>query len=264
MRLIDPSAYRWIYEPLVGKRVGYVRGEFGNVGDTMQEKAVWQLCRHYGIDVQWLGPVAPGREPWDWELSDGRWGGSRPDVDHVLLFGGGNMGLPGPSMRTRAKVAKFDIPMTVLPNSWRAPETLAGDVRYFMRESSSARFSPEAMLAPDSALALEFDESIRDIAPTGYLGIFLRDDREGRFAEAKGNRGAPFMHVGKRDIDGYLSAAARFHTIATDALHFAIAGIMAGRRVFLLPGTYHKNWGMYDCWLRDMGCNWAERPTEIR
>lgn len=267
MRLLSADAYDSILGPLRGKRLGYVRGEHGNVGDTMQERAVYQLGRVYGLDLKWLGPVVPDREPWNWGLADGRWDGTLTvEVDELLLFGGGNMGLPGGSRCIRDKAAALGLPITLLPNSWRAPETVSGCVRAWARESESIRlFAPEASLGPDLGLGMAFGKGVRALRPEKELGMFLRTDPEGKFPGAlpEVNQGPAFSFAHKRNVLGYLRLAASFERIVTDALHFAVAGLMAGREVWLVPGLYHKNLGMYNCWLKDLGCHWMDEPRIV-
>jgi len=250
-----------------GRRLGYVRGEHGNVGDTLQERAAHELFRGEGIDVSWIGPVAGRRLPWDWEKRDGLWNGQISErFDGLLLFGGGNMGLIGGSSRIREKAARLGLPMTVLPNSWRAPERLPGKVRYCAREAESIRLHcPEAELHPDMALSFDFPASHGTEKPAERLGVFLRRDREALFGarQVPGDRGPAFGTVAKRDIDGYLRLAAAFEVVVTDALHFSICALAAGRKVYLLPGAYHKNRGMWLSWLRDLGCLWADDPDQV-
>jgi hypothetical protein len=266
MRLYDLSNWDELFRPLVGKRLGYVRGELGNVGDTLQELALYRLVQHYGLDCVWLGPVAGGREPWDWELADGRWDGTlTADVGELLLFGGGNMGIRGGSRRIREKASRLGLPITILPNSWRAIEDVPNCVRYSAREWGSLRFCPRADVFPDLALSLDFSELLPGAAPTERLGVFLRTDQEARFAGALPgiNQGPPFGLVGKRDVTGYARLAERYETLVTDALHFAICGLAAGREVYLLPGQYHKNRSMFEAWLAAVGCRWAESPESL-
>jgi len=266
MRLLELDRWDALFEPMRGKRLGYVRGELGNVGDTLQERALWELVNHYGLDCVWLGPVVHGREPWDWELGDGRWDGKlRVGVDELLCFGGGNMGIKGGSRRIRAKASRLGLPITILPNSWRDTEDVPHCVRFCAREYGSRRFCPDAEVFPDLALSLDWPEDLRERPARKPLGVFLRRDKEARFADAvpEFNQGPPFDLVGKRDVSGYLALAAHYQVLVTDALHFSICGIAAGRTVYLVPGQYHKNRSMYESWLRDLGCRWADSPDEI-
>ena len=267
MRLMPLESWADMLAPLAGtgRRLGYVRGEFGNVGDTLQERAAFEMFQAFDLDVTWLGPVPDASQPWAWDRADGRWDGRvGDDIDELLLFGGGNMGVVGGSVHIRQKAVKTGLPITILPNSWRAAETVANCRRYYARESGSLQFRPDAVLMPDLGLGLEFDESLRARAPWRDLGVFLRHDKEARFSGAViSNQGAPFDQIDKRDVDGYLMLAASCRRIVTDALHFAIAGLMCGREVHLAPGQYHKNRSMFASWLQSLGCLWAEDPRDV-
>lgn len=267
MRLLSLDHFEGLLAPMRGKRLGYVRGEHGNVGDTLQERACFELFRAAGLNVRWVGPIRRGKQPWDWQKGHGLWDGRLGfAVDELLLFGGGNMGLKGGSWRIRRRAEALGLPMTILPNSWRAPERLAGTVRYCAREAESIRlYCQEAELWPDMALSFDFPSELRTVSPSRDVGIFLRSDRESRFGgdQVAGNQGAPFQMVPKRDVARYWTLAASFRTIVTDALHFAICGLAAGRRVYLVPGAYHKNRGMFRAWLEKLGCLWAETPAEV-
>ena len=266
MSLIDLNKFTPIWGPLRGKRIGYVRGEYGNVGDTWQEWSTYLQAKEFGVDLYWLGPVRSGRWNWDWEPGDGSWDGIVPDcIDELLLFGGGNMGLGGSgSSRLRRIAVNTGLPITCLPNSWRDYEDVPNCRRYFVRERGSLRYRPDAIVAPDMALGFPYDKVY--FAPSNRLiahkGLFLRCDLEGQFSDTPGNQGAPFDGVSKRDAPGYLRKAAMYRVIVTDALHFVIAGLYAAAEVYLLPGSYHKNRSMYETWLKDLGCNWADTPEE--
>ena len=49
--LLTPDVFAIVFEPFVGRRVGYVR-PIGNVGDRLIELATVQLFATYGIDWQ--------------------------------------------------------------------------------------------------------------------------------------------------------------------------------------------------------------------
>jgi exopolysaccharide biosynthesis predicted pyruvyltransferase EpsI len=65
-----------------------------------------------------------------------------------------------------------------------------------------------------------------------------------------------------RTAADYLTLAARHRRIITDRLHFAIAGLHAGRDVTLLANDYHKNRSMHETWLADLGCRFATTLDE--
>jgi len=258
------SYFDELFNPMQGKRIGFVRGEYGNVGDTLQEQAVFEFFKIYGINARWLGPVVAGREPWDWCRRDGQWAGECPqDIDELVLFGGGNMGINGASTKLRALASAVGKPMTILPNTWRDIDIVANCYRYTAREKESIRlYCSEAELFPDVVLGFDFPRG--DIQPTGRCGVFLRKERESNLAAlVTNNLGAPFGRINKRDTAGYMRLAQQYQTIITDALHFAIVGLAYGRDVYIAPGAYHKNRSMYDTWLSALGCKWVEDARQI-
>lgn len=50
----------------------------------------------------------------------------------------------------------------------------------------------------------------------------------------------------------------------TDRLHFAVAGLHAGREVTLVANDYHKNRSMHETWLAALGCRFAATSTEAQ
>jgi hypothetical protein len=62
---------------------------------------------------------------------------------------------------------------------------------------------------------------------------------------------------------GYVSLAAGFQHLETDRVSFAIAGLLAGSKVTLLPDAAGENLGVYESWLYGYdSCSWAEAPSE--
>src|SRR5688572_11283819 len=107
MRLLPPTAYRHVFEPLRGRRVGYVRLP-GNVGDALLDAAAFQLMRAFGIDVARVDLAAgPGA------------------ADTLVISPGGNMGGLYPHMRAiRERTLAWGRPVVVLPQSFTGPEDL--------------------------------------------------------------------------------------------------------------------------------------------
>lgn len=247
MRLLPLSAFAPIFEPLRGRRVGYVRTP-GNVGDGLIEAAAFQLMRRFGVDFAVM-------RPW-----------SSPKVDEWLLPGGGSMGsFYANNQRVRSEVVDAGQPVTVLPQSFITPEPLAY-ARVFVRERASLSLRPDALLAPDLALGFEIPRHWKLALGLGArwrrgpdLGeaVWLRRDREGLFKGVK-RAGDPAARC--RTPFGYLRLAARHTHVITDRLHFAIAALLCGRRATLLPNIYFKNRSMYETWLRELGCGWRDTP----
>jgi exopolysaccharide biosynthesis predicted pyruvyltransferase EpsI len=229
-----------VFEPLVGRRVGYVRPE-GNVGDRLIEVAMIQLFTTYGI--QWR-PWRPG-VPSD---CDG--------IDLLAFGGGGNMGSRyAGNHALRGAAIDTGLPVVILPQSFTDPEP-RHFTRVFVRERASLRFRHDGVLGPDLALALVTDDPPR---ADRDLGIFLRRDQE-RIGRKPLVATDPVRLT--QDPRVYMRIAARHRRIVTDRLHFAIAGLHAGRQVTLVANDYHKNRSMHETWLADLGCRFADSAAE--
>ena len=232
MGLLPPEAFAHVFDPLQGKRIGYVRPR-GNVGDALIEWAAVQLFDVFGIDWQLQDPDGPA------------------DVDELVFAGGGSMGrLYDENWRLRGRCIERGRPMTILPQSFTSPEGRQY-MRVYVRERGSLRYAPEGVLAPD--LALGFDYATR-VKPRRRLGVFLRKDGERALARRWLCRDPAKIC---RTPQQYLDLAARYEHIVTDRMHFAISGLIVGRRVTLLPNSYHKNASMHETWLEDLGCRFA-------
>jgi len=240
--LLSPASFAHVFEPLGGRRVGFIRPR-GNVGDRLIVLAMTQLLAEYGI--HWR-EVDPGGPPPD-------------DIDLLVFGGGGNMDTLYPacySLRTQALA--LGLPVVVLPQSFTSPED-RGFHRVYVRERASLALHPTGILAPDLALGLDWPAPPR---PTRDLGLFLRRDGE------RTSRRRPWVFQDPvkrcREPAEYLALAARYRRIITNRLHFAIAGLHAGRDVTLLANAYHKNASMHETWLADLGCRFAQDAAAAR
>ena len=239
-QLLGPEAFAHVCQPLVGKRVGYVR-PVGNVGDHLIEMAMAQLFATYGIR---------------WSLVDLDAGPRGVEATDLLVFGGGgNMGTRyGGNHAIRGQALATGLPVVILPQSFTSPEDRPF-ARVYVREQTSLGLHPGGTLAPDLALGLAWPAPA---AATRGLGVFLRRDQE------RGGRKPLFARDPirlSRTPAEYLAFAARYQRIITDRLHFAVAGLHAGRDVTLVANDYHKNRSMHDTWLADLGCRFAESPA---
>ena len=233
--LLPAEAFAPVFEPLRGLRVAYARMP-GNVGDRLIDLAAFGLLRAFAVDFVIAEPPA------------------RPAVDGWVIAGGGNMGdLYAAPRRVREQVLAQGLPVTVLPQSFYSPEPLPY-ARVFVRERDSLRHCPAGVLAPDLALGLgcRFEGP-----PDRGEALWLRRDCEGLFKD-RPSAGDPVACCA-RPLD-YLQLAGRHAHVITDRLHFAIAALLCGRAATLLPNAYHKNRGMFDTWLRDLGCRWRDAP----
>lgn len=231
-RLLGAEAFAHVCEPLRSQRVGFVR-PIGNVGDDLIELGMMQLFTDFGI----------------------RWSRWQPggDVRHdVLVFGGGgNMGTRYMNNHAlRGEALSTGLPVVILPQSFSTPED-RGFARVYVREHASLTMHPAGLLAPDLALGLRWPAPPR---PTHDLGVFLRRDRE-RVGRKPLIARDPVRLCGTPAA--YLALAADYRRIVTDRLHFAIAGLHAGRDVTLVANAYHKNRSMHETWLAGLGCRFA-------
>ena len=235
--LLTPAAFATVFEPLVGRRVGYIR-PIGNVGDRLIELAMTQLFATFGIAWRLVDPTAP----------------SPADIDLLVFGGGGNMGtLYHNNYDLRTLALGLGPPLVILPQSFTTPEDREF-ARVHVRERGSLALHPTGILAPDLALGLDWPAPPR---PDRDLGLFLRRD-----AERTGWKPWKFRDPVKwiQEPAAYLALAARYRRIVTDRLHMAIAGLHAGRDVTLLANGYHKNRSMHETWLAALGCRFAVSP----
>ncbi len=227
-----------------GKTV-YYHKVAGNVGDDLIHAGAAQLFARFGIQMV-----------------------DRPEAaEQVVLCGGGNLGIWENCEREREKIYELcrrrKIPLILHPQSVAGPGvTLPEEVTHrFVRDRYSQQLFPGARLAPDLALALHVPADADFIeAPAFPVGVFLRTDREGLFGDHKESLGDP-RHAVERDWREYIRLASTFHHVITDRLHFGVSALLAGRRVTLLPNAYHKIRGVWEAWLKDLGCAWAEDPS---
>lgn len=231
-RLLQADAYTHVFEPLLDKRVGYVR-PIGNVGDDLIELATMQLFADFGIRWSLWEPGFAARH------------------DLLLFGGGGNMGTRYMNNHAlRGEALATGLPVMILPQSFSTPED-RGFAQVFVRERESLTMHPTGMLAPDLALGLRWPEPPR---ARHDLGVFLRRDRE------RVGRKPLIARDPVRLCDtpaAYLALAADYRRIVTDRLHFAVAGLHAGRDVTLVANAYHKNRSMHETWLARLGCRFA-------
>lgn len=247
MSLLSPEAFEAVFAPLRDLRVAFLRMH-GNVGDLMIDAAAMQLLDHFG--VRW-------RELSHEELELGVFDAP---ADVIVVSGGGNMGgLYPPCRELRTKALHFGMPVTVLPQSFTdADEPLWQYERVWVRERDSLARAAGAGLAPDLALALDHGAPAR---ARFDCGVFLREDVEAAVPGRALSLGDPAPLCDT--VDEYIGLAACFRHVITDRLHFAIAALLAGRDVTLLPNRYAKNRAMHETWLAELGCRWADAPPDI-
>lgn len=239
-RLLPAQCFAEIFAEMTGKKIGLVDGVGANVGDRLIYAATKQLLDHFQVDWRQHDP---------YETSD---------VELLVLFGGGNLGsgYHGEVKRRQAALAQ-NKPTIILPQSAYGQEA-TGDAIVYLREPSGKQFFPNARIAPDIALGYLHVPVVPNRAGT----FFLRQDSEGQFCSSDWQSrsiGDPILFA-QRPAD-YVGLAGSYEYIVTDRLHFAIAALLNGVPTTLLPNRTPKNRGMWETWLGDLGCQWAESPS---
>ena len=231
MKLLATDSFAPIFEPLLGRRVGYVPTA-GGVGDLLVELAAFQLFAHFGVDyhVETLAGECA--------------------ADVLVIAGGGPGPLCPPTLAARLAEAAAAIPVVLLPRS------LSGSVgirvrRLHVRDRASLAWDRDAILMPDLILGLEV-AAPRE-AEEGP-GVWLRCDEEGLFA----GHGLGDPDLVCATAAEYLALAARHRAIVTDRPEFAMAALVQGREATLVPAASPVNRSLYESWLADLGCRWLD------
>lgn len=231
--LLSPLAYEHVFEPYRGKSA-FLACPPGNWGDMLISEATRQLFRHFGIQEVAI-----------------------EEAEVIMHSGGGNMGpLYGicSTFREKLRQSAKDRPVVVLPQSWTGPDAFPA-AKFFARETASLQYCPQAILAPDLALAYEMPATVPSATPNFPRGVFFRRDKE-KTKVPDDNQGDPVSM--SETLNAYLHLASDYECIHTNRLHFAVAALLAGRRVILYANSYHKNRGVFELWLRGRGCEWGE------
>lgn len=229
--MIPHELYEEVFGGWRGARAAYFR-PIGNVGDRLIDAGTRQLFRTYGITE-----------------------GVAQTADVIFWAGGGNMGDLYPVTNKRrveasALALALGKPFVILPQSWNTFDETRCD-QAFVREALSVPYCPGAVMAPDLALAFRPESPL---PPRGRgVGYFFRRDKEA-VARDRQTGGDPVRGIMR--VREYLLLASRFEEIHTDRAHFAAAGMIAKRRVFLYRNSYHKNEGLAAAWA-EWGCGWG-------
>ena len=231
MKLLAADSFAPLFEPLLGRRVGYVPTA-GGVGDLLVELAAFQLFAHFGVDyhVETLAGECA--------------------ADVLVIAGGGPGPLCPPALAARLAEAAAAIPVLVLPRSLAGPVDIRVR-RLHVRERASLAWHRDAILMPDLILGLEVAAPREAEAGPG---VWLRSDEEGLFVGQ--GQGDPDLVCGT--ASEYLALAARHRAIVTDRPEFALAAIVQGRETTLVPAASPLNRSLYETWLADLGCRWLD------
>lgn len=239
MRLLSLDKFDIIFQPLIGKICGIVDG-YGNPGDRLIDAATRQLLEEFGIKYITINPFCDDI--------------TSSSIDIILLFGGGSIGGPRQCILARHATLEYNLPCVILPQSWHKSEELSMYHKVYIREKASLSFYPNGIFAPDLALGYDFPKMP---SPRLNKGIFLRKSGHAKFNHLKAVDPATFCYL-PQDYFNFLSD---YKHVITDRLHLAISALGLGRKTTLLPVTYHKNRSMWETWLKDLGCEWADEPS---
>jgi len=246
--LVSRDKFARIFSDFKGKNLGFVRIP-GNIGDNLIEDSTKQLLKEFNVRLKKINKK-PRLEILNKRLC------SR--VDEFVLSGGGYMGDGFPSAARIVKsVLEYGKPVTILPQTFSISRDNTPYKRIWVREKESLKFREDALLVPDLALGYEYKGKLPKVKYKS--GIWLRGndfDTESLGIEIPGSLGDPVLICS--NTRQYIQLAALYETIITDRLHFAIAGLIARRKVILLTTNYFKNRAVYEAWLKDLGCEWGE------
>jgi exopolysaccharide biosynthesis predicted pyruvyltransferase EpsI len=247
--LLPYSYFDSMFIPLQSKKVYFVDG-LGNVGDDLINDATHQLFEHYDINLI------------DFDSSD-----------TVIFGGGGNFGVKisrdqrysfYEKVRQSALPKKLIIfPQSIYSTYNKTTEELPEFLSIlYVRDKKSLELMPNSVLAPDMVLGYNYKGEM--LEPTEKVGVFLREDIEARFGKNYISKGDPATILPNRSVQNYFNLAMQHEHIYTDRLHFAVSSLIVGRKVTLLPNGYFKNRMLWETWLKDLGCLWADTPPTAK
>ena len=248
MTLLSSTAFEEIFIPLIERQAGYLQLA-GNVGDRLIQSGAHALFNHFKIDYTEI----TSQQVFNQDLPN--------KIEVIVVSGGGNLGRFYPDCyRLRQASLHCGLPVILLPQSFASfDEDLSAFKTGYVRETASLSVDSRFQLMPDLALFAPDTNALQ--APTYPVGIFLREDKESLFSDRELSIIDPVRN--NYQPNDYIEFASRFEHVITDRLHFAIAALIAGRQVTLLPNTNGKNAAMFHTWLADLGCQWQPCPPII-
>jgi exopolysaccharide biosynthesis predicted pyruvyltransferase EpsI len=249
--LLPHSYFDLIFLPLQSKKVHFLPNTHGNVGDDLINEATYQLFAHYQINLL-----------------------SFEEADTVVFCGGANFGMKYFYINHRKQYYEkmrlsptsktaIILPQSIYQNGIDSAKEEVPDLvsKFYVRDKKSHEIMPKTILAPDLALGYNYEGIIKP--PTHKQGVFLRTDIEARFADNYVNGGDPAKII-PQNVQAYFDLAMDYEHIYTDRLHFAISALILGRKATLLPNIYFKNKMVWETWLKDLGCAWADYPPTAK
>lgn len=152
-------------------------------------------------------------------------------------------------------------------------KTSSAEIHFFAREMTSARvlagILPSAFrlhvdhdtafhAPPEELLALS---GLQRVPRGRYELVIAREDNEAPMVPLVPGNDAVTLDPAlfARTFSHWLRIHAYANRITTNRLHSAIAGSIFGKRVELLPASYHKNRSVWEFSLKERGVEWRER-----
>lgn len=241
--LVDYRCFDPIFEALRGRHLGRVE-IVENPEDELLRHAVNALVDYYDIKGWRIEPA---------ELEAGAVKQKWPDA--FIVYGASASAQPSTDeLRETMNRLSAGKPVIYLPgvNLTSARPPSPAETFYGANPAWRAwtRPAPEPTLALDGFFPLE--------PARQALGIFLR---AGSLHDPDLSLGDP-LHLCPQAYS-YMRLATYFEHIVTDRLRFAIAGLIAGREVTLLPDRDGMNQSTYRQHLAGLGCHWNERAEPV-
>jgi exopolysaccharide biosynthesis predicted pyruvyltransferase EpsI len=239
--LLGLEAVSPIFTPLVAKRVGVIFYQgCGNVGDRLIETATEYLLEAFRINYQIVDPV------------------EKMDFDVLLVGSGGNYGHPYCAVEKdrRAAALATGLPCILLPQTVYGVEVHPRPWHAaYVRDAISARLLRGSKVAPDVTFCYAPPCDVP--AADADVCVSVSSLPEGLFSGF-----GPDLRLIFTDPDEYLVHVGRHRRVVTDSLHVAVCGLMARRKVTLLPTRLHKNRSIWETWLFRLGCGWSEDASD--
>lgn len=120
----------------------------------------------------------------------------------------------------------------------------------------------ELLLDNDTALNLQASDILQPVPDGKYIAYFIRADKE--LPQGIVPMMPHYLDPASvaNDFTSWVMLHAEAKSIVTNRLHSSILGTVLGKKVTLLPNSYHKNRGIWEFSLQQRGVIWQERIPE--
>lgn len=173
---------------------------------------------------------------------------------YFFVYGGGGAWCSayGFAQSTCKFIDHFTDHYAVLPSTFALPNPPKKGIMFRRDKNNSIEFNPESRFCHDMAFYIALRTNVDNYVfapPKNPVGVFMRTDHESKFGSASvplGNVDLSLEGDHMSNGDDFLRRVAAFETIYTDRLHVCIAGIITGRKVKLVTGSYFKIKAIYE------------------